>query len=471
MNRSLVRRARRISLALAFLSAPAGIFAQTALETSAIEGKVCDRGNRPLASATVVLEGPAAGQSVSTSTDAQGNFRFTGISTGTYRLRAKLPDFAEEVEGPFPITAKETKSLVLNLRKVNPDTSREKAASEIPFSDETHFTVAGVTDTTSLGGHGSDPVRRNSDALSRDAARLANPKDLAGGAAEEVRLREKLKKQDDADVRFQLAELEEKSGRSLEAVNDYQRAAEMEATEPHLFAWGAELLLHRAYDPAIEVFTKGRGLYPDSMRMILGLGSAIYASGASEKAMEVFLEACDVAPSEETPYLFLGKVQKTEKVLPDGWTERLKRFVSLYPENALAHYFYAVALMKKPSNAEGGSQTESQLKEATRLDPHLGDAYLELGILASQRDDTTNAIFYLQQAVANTPLPDDAHYRLAQVYRRMGDAEKARQESDLYKETNAKKQEQIERERHELQQFVYTLREQKPASQSAPAPK
>src|SRR3974390_1342683 len=109
MNRSLVRRARRISLALAFLSAPAGIFAQTALETSAIEGKVCDRGNRPLASATVVLEGPAAGQSVSTSTDAQGNFRFTGISTGTYRLSAKLPDFAEEEEGPVTINQQETK--------------------------------------------------------------------------------------------------------------------------------------------------------------------------------------------------------------------------------------------------------------------------------------------------------------------------------------------------------------------------
>jgi len=56
------------------------------------------------------------------------------------------------------------------------------------------------------------------------------------------------------------------------------------------------------------------------------------------------------------------------------------------------------------------------------------------------------------------------------VYRRMGDGERARQESKLYKEISEKKNQQVERERHDLQQFVYTLREQKPASQNAPAP-
>lgn len=436
-----------------------------------ITGKVCDADNRPLEKATVVLEGAASGESVSTSTDAQGQFRFAEVSPGMYRLRAKLLDFDDALEGPFPITEKQTKLLVLHLHKANSAHRDDKAASDIPFSDETHFTVAGVTDTTSLGGHGSDPVRRNSDALSRDAAKLASPKDPTSSVVDEVRLREELDKQDDADVRFQLAELEEKSGHSLEAVKDYQRAAEMKATEPHLFAWGAELLLHRAFDPAIEVFGKGHRLYPNSVRMRLGLGSAKYARGSSTEAMQIFIDACDVVPSGEAPYLFLGKVQKTESALPDGWTERLKRFVSLYPDNALAHYSYAVALVKKPSNGEATSPAESQLKDAIRLDPYFGDAYLELGILASQRGDTSNAIVYLKQAITNTPFPDDAHYRLAQVYRRMGEAEKARKESELYKEMSEKKQQQVERERHELQQFVYTLREQKPASQSVPTPK
>src|SRR2546430_13519862 len=44
----------------------------------------------------------------------------------------------------------------------------------------------------------------------------------------------------------------------LEAVRQYQRAAELDASEPYLFDWGAELLLHHAPEPAIEVFSKGK---------------------------------------------------------------------------------------------------------------------------------------------------------------------------------------------------------------------
>jgi len=39
----------------------------------------------------------------------------------------------------------------------------------------------------------------------------------------------------------------------------------------------------------------------------------------------------------------------------------------------------------------------------------------------------------------------------------MGEAEKARKESQLYKEVSEKKKEEMERERRELGQFVYTM--------------
>jgi hypothetical protein len=69
-------------------------------------------------------------------------------------------------------------------------------------------------------------------------------------------------------------------------------------------------------------------------------------------------------------------------------------------------------------------------------------------------------VAYLQKAIENTALPGDAHYRLEQAYRRMGETEKAQQETELYKLASEKKNQQVEQERHELQQFVYTLREQ-----------
>jgi tetratricopeptide (TPR) repeat protein len=469
MSRSLFDGVSRAGLALLLLSVPAQICSQAGPGASSIEGKVCDTQNRLLPGATVILETPASTQSASTTADAQGHFRFSKIVPGTYTLRAHLRGFADASEGPFSLQDSETKFAVLRVQKADAVESGESTAADIPFSDETHFTVAGVTDTTSLGGHGSDPVRRNSDALSKDAAKLSEVTESA--VLGEEQLRERISKEDSADLRFQLAEIEEKSGRSLEAVRDYQHAAEMDPSEPHLFAWGAELLLHRALDPSIEVFAKGRRVYPGSVRMVLGLASAWYARGPAEEAKQLFLAACDIAPSDQTPYLFLGKVQVTENTLPDGWTNRLKRFADLYPENALAHYFYAVALIKAHPEGSENSLVESQLNTAVQLDPHLGDACLELGNLAAARGDLPKAIGYFQEAIANTPLPDDAHYRLAQAYRRMGDTEKARQQSELYKQISEKKTRQVERERHELQQFVYTLREQQPSPQNVPAPK
>jgi tetratricopeptide (TPR) repeat protein len=460
MKRSLTRTIGTISFALGFLLYPPMIHGQASGDDRrpSIAGRVCDAQNRPLAGVKVSLDSAELGAPITATTDSLGHFEFSQLAAGTYTLHARLPGVPGAAEGPFALNAHERKSFLLRLQTASSTESSKDSSADIPFSDETHFTVAGVTDSSSLGGHGSDPVRRNSDVLSKDTALLSS---ASSGAPGEATIRAELSKTDNAELRFQLAQMEENSGRSLDAVNDYQRAAQMDPSEPHLFAWGAELLLHRAFDPAIEVFSKARNLYPKSVRIALGLGSATYALGSTDEAKQIFLQACDIAPSDPTPYLFLGTVQVTEGSLPAGWTDRLKRFAELYPENAMAHYFYAMALAKKPAGSEEWPLVEAQLKTTVALDPHLGDAYLQLGILASQQGDFPKAIGYLQNAVANTPLPDDAHYRLAQAYRRMGETEKAMRETELYKQASQKKKQQAEQERHELQQFVYTLREQK----------
>ena len=454
MCRSLASSVRSLSLAWVCVALPLVCYGRAAQSGSAsIEGTVCDAQRYPIEGATVTLESDASAKGIARTTDPGGRFRFHGLTRGTYTLHVKKPSFKETVEGPFAVNESDAKSFTLLLQAA----PTQKTSSDMPFSDETNFIVAGVTDTTSLGGHGSDPVRRNSDALSKETAHLSR---AGSGTLDEAAIREELSKGDNADLRFQLAEIEERSGRSLAAVNDYQRAAQLDPTEPHYFAWGAELLLHRAFDPSIEVFGKGRKLYPNSVRMILGLGTATYAKSSSDEAKQIFLQACGIDPSDPTPYLFLGRVQATESELPAGWADRLKRFVELEPQNAKAHYYYAVALTKKPMGSLQVALAISQLKTAVELDPQFGGAYLELGILASQQGDLPNAVAYLQKAAQNTTLPDDAHYRLAQVYRRMGDADGARAETELYKQASEKKKQQVEEERQELQQFVYTLREQ-----------
>ena len=154
MSRSLFSGVCRTGLAVVLLSVPAQIFGQAGPAASSIEGKACDTQNRPVPGATVILETPASTQSVSTTADAQGHFRFSKIVPGKYTLRAHLSGFADASEGPFSVKESETKFVVLRVQKADSVESGESASADIPFSDETHFTVAGVTDTTSLGGHG-----------------------------------------------------------------------------------------------------------------------------------------------------------------------------------------------------------------------------------------------------------------------------------------------------------------------------
>jgi hypothetical protein len=50
----------------------------------------------------------------------------------------------------------------------------------------------------------------------------------------------------------------------------------------------------------------------------------------------------------------------------------------------------------------------------------------------------------------------------------MGDAEKARQETALYKQVSEQKSQDAERQRHQIQQFIYPLRSPSGSPPSGP---
>ena len=213
-------------------------------------------------------------------------------------------------------------------RPLSPDQS-------MGFSDSPNFTVAGVTDWTAVGGHGSDSILRTSEDLARETVAL-KPKDAEPGTSDRAgsakegesegtlrtalagapgsfdanhqlgeyylhagRYRESLplleaayrldpanennerdlalayeqagdfkqarehvdkllKRKNDADLHRMAAELDEKLGDPLGAVQEYQRAVALNPSEQNYFAWGSELLLHRAVWQAADVFRNGR---------------------------------------------------------------------------------------------------------------------------------------------------------------------------------------------------------------------
>ncbi|MGA8271705.1 MAG: tetratricopeptide repeat protein, partial [Candidatus Sulfotelmatobacter sp.] len=272
-----------------------------------------------------------------------------------------------------------------------------------------------------------------------------------------------------ADLYHLLGDVDEKLGDPLEALRAYQHAAELNPSERNLFDWGAELLTHHAAEPSIEVLTKGNRLFPRSARILAGLGAAWYSLGSYEQAAQRFCQASDLNPDDPIPYMLMGKMQSVETTESPAIVERLGRFAKLEPQNALANYYYAVGLWKNrksPQDVEHLEEVQYLLRKAVRIDPTLGIGYLELGIIYSEQKDSPKAIGALQQATDSSPLLEQAHYRLAQLYRQEGEISKAHAELQLYEKISSEKAQETDRQRHEVQQFVYQLRDGMPASQS-----
>jgi tetratricopeptide (TPR) repeat protein len=429
--------------------------------TPTIETTISDSQNNPQPGATVTLKSDTSPQPRLCTTNSEGKCRFEDLPSGKYTLQVKLSGYLEANRGPFNIAGNQVSFVHIQLKREVPQSAKIAQPPPADYSDEPEFTVSSVTDPANEGGHGSDAVVRTTEALARDTARL--------NGIESGRAPQPSPAPEGAELHAVLGDKFEREGHPLDAVREYQRAAELDPNEPNLFALGSELLLHFAPAPASEVFTKGHRLFPASVRMFVGLGAASYALGSSERATQQLLDASDLDPANPAPYLFLGKIQDAEKIASPAMLERFRRFVKLQPENAQAYYYYAVGLTNQDAASENFAQIESLLLKAVALDPHLGDAYLHLGILYSRQNDFPKAIAAYQMAIENTPLPADAHYRLAQTYRQIGRQQQAALELDLFTQISQQKTQEAERNRREIGQFVYTLRSQ-PAPRTTPAP-
>ena len=520
------------------------------LNAITVEGTVRNSAGEPVMGASVVLEEKGGTRKLKTKTDADGKFILTVRHAGTYTVTVEKAGFGKCVTDPMPLlSAGQKKQIEVRLQTTT--VAQPSAASQtaspgaMEFKDEPNFTVAGVTDWSGAGGHGSDTSLRTSEALAREtlalkssgsdeaphgaaagdatgrgpmeaenklraavartpnsfeanhelgefylrsdkyreaisslkaayqinAENVANAYDLAlayRGNGDVVLARDLAVKviasaEGNAGLHALLGDLDERLGDPLGAVREYERAAALDPSEPNYFEWGSELLLHRAVRPAVIVFKKGSVAHPNSARMLVGLGAALYADGSYDEAAGQLCHASDLQPEEATPYLFLGKMEVT---LPTAFScseQKLARFLHNQPGNALANYYYAMVVLKRSRESKSSAdsqQAEALLKKSLAIDPKLGEAYLQLGILNAAQGASDQAIAAFQKAIEVTPGPGEAHYRLSQLYKRAGEKAKSEQEIQLYKQVEKSEADEVERQRREIQQFLIILKDQ-----------
>jgi tetratricopeptide (TPR) repeat protein len=424
------------------------VTAQNQSPGAILEGKICSAAGDPLTSVLIHLKRDSGEVIASTQTDAAGRYRFSNLQATSYRLTLARESFRALELSPISLNAGETKRLDAILEEI--PVAKNSSAAPMEFSDTPAFTVAGVTDWSNVGLHGSDANVHTSDSLARDTASLKSS------------LPEKVTEASRAgDAHRSLGDAKESSGDPVRAVNEYAAAVKADPSEQNYFAWGAELLLHRASQPAVQVFSAGSKAHPDSSRLLAGLAAAFYSNGQYNEAATEICRASDLRPSDSAPYLFLGKMEQAAAD-PFSCSERtLARFATDQPANSQANFLYGLVLWKqarKTQDSSGLARAERLFQKAADLDSHFADVYLQLGMLYKAQGKKDAALSAFQRAVASDPMSSAAHYQLSLAYRRSGIAAKADDEMKTYDELRRSEAAALEKERRELRQFVTTLK-------------
>lgn len=268
-----------------------------------------------------------------------------------------------------------------------------------------------------------------------------------------------LKQKDTAELHNLLGQIEEKDGNFVPAANEFEAAAHADPTESNLFDWGSELLLHRTFDPAIEVFRHAAERYPNSPRLAIGLGMSLYSRGNYDDAVKALLRAADLNPSDPSCYYFLSKAYDSSPGLAEDVIQRFRRFADLQPKNARALYYYAMSMWKGRRAQDAGvdvHQIESLLKKSVEVDPKLAEAHLQLGNLYSDKGRYADAVPEYQSALAVNADLADAHYRLGQAYVHTGQKDRAQEQLQVYQRLRAEHLAELDKQKAEIRQFVYS---------------
>jgi tetratricopeptide (TPR) repeat protein len=306
-----------------------------------------------------------------------------------------------------------------------------------------------------------------------DSAAYNNGYDLAlaleeSGRLDEARqqLQHLISTNDSAELHSLLGEVEEKARNYLVSAAQYEQAARMEPSEQNILNWGAELLLHQTFAPAIEVFKAGAQRFPGSAQLQNGLGVAFYGAGQTDDAVRALFRASDLTPSDPLPLTILGKTcDAVSPALVDQIRSRLQSFLDRHAHSAELNYYLAMCWWRTNQNeskADRASKAESLFKRSLTIDPNYSDAHFQLGALYAEQQKYADAKEQYELALKTNPNAPNTHYHLAQTLARLGDQPRAQQEFAIFERLRKNESEATSKELNQIQQFVYKMRKADP---------
>jgi tetratricopeptide (TPR) repeat protein len=270
---------------------------------------------------------------------------------------------------------------------------------------------------------------------------------------------------DNADLEDLLGDIQEARGDYLAAVRSYQTAMALApGEEKYRLSLAVEFIRHENFQAATVVLKQAEKLSPSSWRVQLALGMVEFFAGSNVDASRILVHAADLAPEPAAALRYLGDIQMDLASAPDAAAlNRLCQYSDRHPEDGKAQFHCGALLFRRDyisGNKSRSAEILHRLHAAAELlpadaPPHcqLGRAYRWLEKWPEARDQTETCV---RMDASST----EAHYRLAQIYQRMGQKELAEQEMKLYGTAAEHLANENTRRRETMKTFLYTIQKE-----------
>ena len=269
---------------------------------------------------------------------------------------------------------------------------------------------------------------------------------------------------DNADLEDLIGDIQEARGDNLAAVKGYQAAVELAPKEEkYRLSLAVELIRHSSFEPAKVVLKQGEELHPESWRIQLALGMVEHFAGTDEDATKYLLRAAELAPEPQRALQYLGDIQ-LDRAPPDpAAVATLCEYSDGQPQDGQIHYYCGAVLFRR--DYVTGDKTHvaemlRHLRASVALLPKDDAApHCQLGKAYRWLERWPEALHETELCARMDPGSAEAHYRLAQIYEHVGQAEKQRKEIKLYETASTRLADENTRRQATMKAFLYTMQE------------
>jgi Flp pilus assembly protein TadD len=280
---------------------------------------------------------------------------------------------------------------------------------------------------------------------------------------------------DTADLEDLMGDIEEARGDNISAAKSYQAAIALSPNdEKYRLSLAVELIRHKSFEAAEVVLEQARQARSSSWRVELALGMVEYFLGNDQESSRILLHSADISPEPAVALKYVGDIQMDQAAAPDALAlSKICKAADAPPKNITMEYYCGALLFKKDYAAGSKANMPEVLRRlngAAKQSQNDASARCQLAKAYAWLEQWNEALKESEICVRLNPESTEAHYRLMQLYRRMGQAEQAKEEFLMYEATSKRVADENTRREETIKTFLYTIEKQQPAQTKSGAP-